>query len=58
MTSPDYYDTLGVSPDASPQEIRAAYKRESLKHHPDRNTGNKKKATEKFQVKYRHQLPA
>ncbi|KAJ5123409.1 hypothetical protein N7448_009506 [Penicillium atrosanguineum] len=34
--SPDYYKTLGVSSDATQQQIRTAYKRESLKSHPDR----------------------
>ncbi|PYH40059.1 putative DnaJ chaperone (Caj1) [Aspergillus saccharolyticus JOP 1030-1] len=32
----DLYKVLGVSPKASQQEIRNAYKRESLKSHPDR----------------------
>ncbi|KAK9581047.1 hypothetical protein V6Z92_008144 [Aspergillus fumigatus] len=33
---PDYYKILGVSTDATQQQIRTAYKRESLKSHPDR----------------------
>lgn len=33
----DYYDLLGVSPAASQQEIRKAFYRLALKHHPDRN---------------------
>lgn len=33
---PDYYATLGVSPKASADDIRQAYKRESLRAHPDR----------------------
>lgn len=33
---PDYYATLGVGSTASPEEIRGAYKRESLRSHPDR----------------------
>lgn len=33
---PDYYATLGVNPKASAEDIRQAYKRESLRAHPDR----------------------
>ncbi|KAL2864572.1 putative DnaJ chaperone (Caj1) [Aspergillus lucknowensis] len=49
---PDYYKLLGVSPDASQQEIRTAYKRESLKSHPDRvpeGSPEKPARTRKFQ---------
>lgn len=30
------HETLGVAPDASFDEVRAAYKRLAMKHHPDR----------------------
>ncbi|MGH9558297.1 MAG: molecular chaperone DnaJ [Bryobacteraceae bacterium] len=47
MAQPDYYKTLGVSREASEDEIRKAYRKLARKHHPDLNPGDKA-AEERF----------
>ncbi len=37
MSKADYYETLGISRNSSEQEIKQAYRRLAMKHHPDRN---------------------
>lgn len=48
VSKKDYYEALGISRNASEDEIKQAFRRLAVKHHPDRNPDNKKASEEKF----------
>jgi molecular chaperone DnaJ len=56
VSKADYYDVLGVSREASDQELKSAYRKQAMKYHPDRNPGDHaaeekfKEASEAYQV--------
>lgn len=56
MSKLDYYDVLGISKDASEDEIKKAYRKKAMKFHPDRNSDDPeaerkfKEASEAYEV--------
>jgi molecular chaperone DnaJ len=56
VSKADYYEVLGVSREATDQELKSAYRKQALKYHPDRNPGDHeaeekfKEASEAYQV--------
>jgi molecular chaperone DnaJ len=64
MSKKDYYNTLGVSKTATAEEIKKAYRKVAMQHHPDKNPGNKasedkfKEAAEAYEILSNNQKKA
>ena len=56
MSKRDFYEILGVSKDVDKKELKKAYRKVAMKHHPDRNEGDKaseekfKEASEAYEI--------
>ena len=56
MAKRDFYDVLGVNKNASPEVLKSAYRKLAVKHHPDKNPGDKssedkfKEASEAYNI--------
>ena len=56
MAKRDFYEVLGINKSASPEAIKQAYRKLAIKHHPDKNKGDKvseekfKEASEAYHV--------
>ncbi len=58
MAKRDYYDILGVSRNASDDEIKKAYRKLAIKYHPDKNPGDKEAEAKFKEISEAHEILA
>ncbi|EXI89207.1 MAG: Heat shock protein J [Candidatus Accumulibacter regalis] len=58
MAKRDFYDILGVNRDASDEDLKKAYRKLAMKHHPDRNPDNPKAEEQFKEVKEAYEILA
>lgn len=56
MDYKDYYQVLGVAKEATPAEIKKAYRKLAVKYHPDKNQGNKEAEAKFKEVAEAHEV--
>ncbi len=56
MAKKDYYESLGVARNAPEAEIKKAYRRLAMKHHPDRNPGDKNAEAKFKEIKEAYEM--
>lgn len=56
MSKRDHYETLGVSKSATPEEIKAAFRKLASQHHPDKNAGDEKSSSRFKEINAAYQV--
>ena len=56
MAKRDYYEVLGVNRDASDEDIKKAYRKLAMQHHPDRNPDNPKSEEQFKEAKQAYEI--